>query len=157
MALPALEPTRHEPTWSDRFKNYSGSAAALTRYVGTFAGGAAMAVGVLGISAIDQTQVDQLFGAFKDLGAAVSSGLTALGTIAGILSAVYGAWKASRVQQVKTVSQIPAVQVHVDTSPDSPAPPQVQAMAQTPVSVDQTVADVVPMSGGPVIDPGKTG
>jgi hypothetical protein len=134
----------------ERFKNYAGSAAAVTRYVGSFAGGAAVMLGILGINAIDQTQLNQLFEAFKQLGTAVSSALTALGTIAGVCTAVYGAWKASRPQQVKTVSLIPDVQVHVDTSPQSRAPEAVKALAEKSASADPTVADVVPMVGGPV-------
>ncbi len=131
---------------ADKLKNYGGSAAAATRYVGTFAGGAAVAVGILGLNAINQTQVDQLFEAFKQLGTAVSSGLTALGTIAGIFSAVYGAWKATRAQQAKTVGNTPGVQVHVDVSPDSPAPAAVKAVA---LSHDPKSKDVVPMEGAP--------
>jgi len=110
--------------------------------------GAAVAVGILGLNAVNQEQVDQLFEAFKQLGGAVSTGLTALGTIAGIVSAAYGAWKATRPQQVKSVSQIPAVQVHVDTSPESPAPIAVKALAED--RRDPKAADVVPMAGGPV-------
>ena len=130
-------------------KNYAGSVAAATRYVGTFAGGAAVAVGILGLNAISTDQVNQLFDALKDLGAAVSSALTALGTIAGIASAVYGAWKATRAQQTKTVANTPGVQVHVDTAPTSPAPLQVQALALD--KKDPTAADVVPMNGPPVV------
>lgn len=131
----------------DRLKNYAGSATAVTRYVGTFAGGAAVAVGILGISAISQDQVTQLFEAFKQLGTAVSSALTAIGTIVGVASAVWGAFKSTRAQQTKTVQQIPGVQVHVDTSAASQAPEQVKALA---VSNDPAVKDVVPMTGGPV-------
>jgi hypothetical protein len=130
---------------TERLKNYAGSAAAATRYIGTFAGGAAVMVGILGLNAINQDQVDQLFAAFKDLGGAVSTGLTALGTIAGVVSAIYGAWKASRAQQVKTVSQIPDTQVHVDVSASSQAPAAVKALV-----ADKTATDVVPMTGGPV-------
>jgi hypothetical protein len=132
----------------DALKNYGGSVATATRYIGTFAGGAAMAVGILGISAINQQQIEQLFKAFQDLGTAVSSALAALGTIAGIASAIYGAWKATRAQQTKTVNQIPGVQVHVDVSPSSPAPEAVKALAQD--RTDPAAADVVPMTGGPV-------
>lgn len=131
----------------DSLKNYAGSVAAATRYVFSFAGGAAVAVGILGINAISQDQVTQLFNALKDLGTSLSGALTALGTIAGILSAVYGAWKASRAQQTKTVASTPGVQVHVDTSAASPAPPQVKALA---ASQDPTAHDVVPMNGPPV-------
>lgn len=140
--------TENRMNLTDRLKNYAGSAAAATRYVGTFAGGAAVAVGILGLNAINQQQVDQLFEAFNQLGTAVSGALTALGTIAGVVSAIYGAWKASRAQQVKSVSQIPAVQVHVDTSPASPAPEAVKALAED--RRDPKAADVVPMTGGPV-------
>lgn len=134
-------------TLQERLKNYAGSAAAATRYVVSFAGGAGVAVGILGLNAINQDQVNQLFEAFKDLGTAVSSALTALGTIASIAAAVYGAWKASRAQQTKTVASTPGVQVHVDTSPASPAPQQVKDLA---ISSDPTAHDVVPMTGGPV-------
>lgn len=136
---------------TDILKNYAGSAAAATRYVGTFAGGAAVAVGILGFNAINQDQVSQLFDAMKQLGTALSSALTALGTIAGIGSAVYGAWKASRAQQTKTVASTPGVQVHVDVSPSSPAPEAVKAIA---VSSEPSAHDVVPMDGPPV-DPAK--
>lgn len=138
-------------TLAERFKGYGGSAAAATRYVGTFASGAAVAVGFLGLNAMNQTQVDQLFEAFNKLGTAVSSALTAIGTIVGIVSAVYGAWKASRAQQAKTVSQTPGVQIHVDTSPSSPAPAELQALANTPVALDPKATDIIPMGpGGPV-------
>jgi len=132
----------------DKLKNYAGSAAAATRYVGTFASGAAVAVGILGINAISQDQITQLFEALKQLGTALSSLLTALGTIVGIASAVWGAYKSTRAQQTKTVNQIPGVQVHVDTSLSSPAPEQVKALAVN--KSDPTVSDVVPMNGPPV-------
>lgn len=125
---------------ADIFRNYSGSVAAATRYVGTFAGGAAVAVGILGLNAINQEQVNQLFDAFSQLGTALASALTALGTIAGILSAIYGAWKASRPQQVKSASQVPGVQVHVDMSSASLAPEAVKALVD-----DSKAHDVVPM------------
>lgn len=139
----------HPRTLTDRLKEYAGSAAAATRYVGTFAGGAAVAVGILGLNAINQDQVDQLFEAFKQLGTAVSSGLTALGTIAGIFSAVYGAWKATKAQQTKTVAQTPGVQVHIDPAL---APAALVKLADTPAAEDPKAKDVVPMVGGPVTD-----
>lgn len=132
-------------TLQDVLKNYSGSAAAITRYVGTFASGAAMMVGVLGVSAINPQQVEKLFQAFQDFGTAVSQGLTALSTITGIFLAAYGAWKASRTQQVKSVSKIPDVQVHVNAAPESQAPEPVKALV-----ADPKAPDVVPMTGGPV-------
>lgn len=134
----------------DSLKNYAGSVAAATRYIGTFAGGAAVAVGILGFNAISTDQVSQLFDAFQKLGTALSSALTALGTIVGIASAVYAAWKSTRAQQTKTVASIPGVQVHVDTAPKSAAPPQVQALV---ASQDPAVHDVVPMNGPPVVKP----
>jgi hypothetical protein len=103
-----------------------------------------------GLNAINQDQVDQLFEAFKQLGTAVSSGLTALGTITSVGAAVYGAWKASRSQQTKTVASTPGVQVHVDTSPASPAPEAVKALAED--RSDPKAQDVVPMIGGPRVD-----
>lgn len=128
----------------EKFAEYSGSVAALTRYVGTFAGGAAMMVGVLGINAMSQNQVDALFEAFKQLGTAVSSALTALGTIAGIASAVYGAWKSTRAQQAKTAAQVPGVQIHVDTAI---APPSIVKLAEATVQEDPKAKDIVPMDG----------
>lgn len=138
-------------TLKEKLVEYSGSAGAITRYVVGFAGGAATVVGFLGLSAISQDQVTQLFEAFKQLGTAISTALTALGTIAGIASAVWGAFKALRSQQTKTVASTPGVQVHVDTSPASPAPVAVQQLALTPAAVDAKAKDVIPMGpGGPV-------
>lgn len=135
---------------SDTLKNYAGSVISITGHIGTFAAGAAVAVGVLGITAISQDQLNQLFEAFKQLGTAVSSGLAALGTIVGIGTTVYRAFKATKAQVTKDASQIPGVQIHVDTSPASPAPPQVQKLALTPESEDPKAKDVVPMTGPPV-------
>lgn len=128
----------------DTLRNYGGSVAAASRYVGTFASGAAMAVGVLGLGAIDPQQVERLFQSFQDLGTAVANALTAVSTIVGIVLGAYGAWKASRTQQVKAVEKIPDVTVLVDVSPASRAPAAVQALA-----ADPAVADVVPLKGKP--------
>lgn len=141
--------TPRKSSLKDKLSEYAGSAAAATRYVGTFAGGAAVAVGILGLNTINQDQVDQLFEAFKQLGTAVSSALTALGTIAGIVSAVYGAWKASKAQQTKTVAQTPGVQVHIDAAV---APAALVKLADASPEDDPKAKDVVPMVGGPVVD-----
>lgn len=137
------EPQSEQSFLKKKFNEYSGSVAAATRYVGTFAGGAAMVVGILGIDAMNQSQVDQLFAAFKQLGEGLSTVLASLGTIAGIASAVYGSWKATKAQQTKSVAQTPGVQVHVDTTT---APASVVAVA---ASNDPKLKDVVPMVGGP--------
>ncbi len=126
----------------DALKNYSGSVSAITRYVGTFASGAAMMVGILGLSAMNPQQVEKLFQAFQDLGTSVANGLTALSTITGIFLAAYGAWKASRAQQTKSVAK-DGVLVHVDTSPESPAPSAVKALAEN--RTDPAAQNVRPM------------
>lgn len=140
--------TTRKPTLSNRLKEYGGSAAAATRYVGTFAGGAAVVVGVMGLNAEGQEQMSRLFEALNQLGGAVSGFLTALGSIVGAILAIWGAWKASRAQQTKAVASTPGMQVHVDTSPQSPAPAAVKALAEN--RTDPALADVVPMTGGPV-------
>lgn len=130
------------------FNDWSSQLGVGTRYLGTFAGGAAVAVGILGLNAINQDQINQLFAAFQQLGTALSSALTALGTIAGIASAVYAAWKSSRPQKTLDVSKIPGVQVHVDTSPKSPAPEAVKEVAQSDAPAATNVVEMGP--GGPV-------
>lgn len=134
----------------DSLKNYAGSALAFSRYVGAYAGGAVTVVGILGFTAVTPDQINQLIAALQDLGTGLSKVFASLGTITSVCLAIWGAIKATRAQQTKTVSQIPGVQVHVDTAPASPAPAAVKALV---TSHDPTVHDVVPMNGPPVVKP----
>lgn len=129
---------------TDRLKGVADYIGLKTRYIGTFAGGAVMAVGVLGLtSKISSTEVQQLFDALTQLGTAVSSLLTALGTISGLVLLIIGRFKSSPAEQVKTVRNLPGVEsVQVDVSSTSPAPAAVKALATNP-----DVKGVEPVNG----------
>lgn len=79
--------------------------------------------------------------------AVVDAGLTLFGAVSTAVGLLTTWWNTRKAAQVVGVQSIPGVQVHVDTSTDSPTPESVQALVK-----DKSVPDVVPMGpAGPVV------
>ncbi len=91
-------------SFADKWKGYTDTVVVVTRYIGTFAGGIAVALGLAGLS---QDDIHNLIEALKQLGTGVSTAMTALGTIGGIAMAAYAAWKTRPQQQVATIAHMP--------------------------------------------------
>lgn len=127
----------------DTLKNYGGSVSAASRYVGAMGAGAVIFAGVAGMKPED---MKALIESIATAGNALAGLLTALGTVAGVVIGLYGAWKASKAQQVKTVGKTEGVEVHVDAAT---APTQVVAVA-----VDPNAAGVNLAPNNPIVPKG---
>lgn len=76
------------------------------------------------------------------LTADITNAATALLGAAGVILTI---WQSRKAASVAAASQVPGVQVHVNTSPNTPAPAAVVNLVK---SKDPSVQDVVPM--GPI-------
>lgn len=89
---------------SEKWKTYTGSVLTVTRYVGVFAGGITVTLGLAGLS---PEEIKRLLDALQTLGNGLSTAMTALGTIGSIAAAAYAAYKSTPKQQSASVAALP--------------------------------------------------
>jgi hypothetical protein len=113
-------------TAQETLTKYAGSVSAASRHLATFTGGIVCALGFANVSPDNAKALVQ---AIQDALGGLSSFLTAIGPLAGIVAAWYAARKATPAtpaEKVKSAGALPGVDIKVDTTV---AAPEVTAVA----------------------------
>lgn len=111
------DPTIPLSPFAQRWAAWAGSISAGSRYLVVFGGGIVTALGLAGV---DPATAQHLLDALATIGNGLSTFMTTVGPAVSAFALAYGAWKATRGQQAKTLGGIGGVTVAVtkDAPPD---------------------------------------